>query len=248
MYSISREALFLGQPYKMGNICKIYQLTFDDIYNVDTGITSQKYAYYLGLLTMEQHDLDSLKKKKKIDIPDEITIFQYLLISALYDKTFFLELKQAFSTFIREEVLISCEHGMVIIGDPLEKRIINDDNFLEFQYGLRATNKMRVVEPPPENETPMQRKFRLKREERERVKERKANKDNSVEIELADIMSSVVTMGSISLTELPKTTLYQAKVLLERGQLQEGYHTELDMLMAGADSKKIKPKYWIRKI
>ena len=41
-------------------------------------------------------------------------------------------------------------------------------------------------------------------------------------------------------TTVQDLTLFQAKELLERVQAKETYHTELDMLMAGADSKKEK--------
>ena len=31
MFSINREELFMGAPYKLGDICKIYQLTFTKV-------------------------------------------------------------------------------------------------------------------------------------------------------------------------------------------------------------------------
>ena len=106
---------------------------------------------------------------------------------------------------------------------------------------------MRIKEPPPENETPMQRKFRLKREQRERVKEKQAKKDDG--IEFADLISSLCTMNvGITALNIKDLTIYQIKDQLERAQVREKYYTELDMLMAGADSKKIKPIHYVRNL
>ena len=107
---------------------------------------------------------------------------------------------------------------------------------------------MRIKEPPPENETPMQKKFRLKREERDRVKEKQAQKQGD-SLTFADVMSSICVMNTgVTALNIGQYTIYQIKDLLERAQAKEAYHTELDMLMAGADSKKIKPKHYVRNL
>ena len=36
--------------------------------------------------------------------------------------------------------------------------------------------------------------------------------------------------------------------LMRQYQEKEKYQTDIDSLLAGADSKKVKPKYWIRNI
>jgi hypothetical protein len=253
MSLISREDLFYGSPYKLRDICKIYQLTLKEI--MDT-LGLEKYHYYINLITMDEAELKELldKKGKMLNLPLpkdfklEISVFQYLMASAARDKTFFLDLKQAFSTFIKEDVLISTKSNTIIIGNPIHKKVIDEDSFTEFANVLKLFNKLKVKEPPPENETPMQRKFRLKREERDRVKEKQKSKDGDI-IEFADIMSSVCIMNTgITALNIGDYTIYQIKELLERAQAKEAYHTELDMLMAGADSKKIKPKHYVRNL
>ena len=108
---------------------------------------------------------------------------------------------------------------------------------------------MKVKQPPPENETPMQKRFRLKREMREKVKEKQSKKDDGESIEFADLMSSLCTMNvGVTALNIKNFTIYQIKDQLERAQLREKYYTELDMLMAGADSKKIKPIHYVRNL
>ena len=255
MSLISREELFLGAPYKIEGVCNVYQLTIDEIINKKTGIGFDKYHYYINLLTMENEDIKEILNKKKSEgqlIPLgfnlDIDIYDYLMISAANDKTFFLDFKTALSTFIKEEILISTKKGIIIVGNPIERKVITKENFGEIGTALRLFNKMRVKEPPPENETPMQKKFRLKREERDRVKEKQAQKQGDT-LTFADVMSSICVMNTgVTALNIGQYTIYQIKDLLERAQAKEAYHTELDMLMAGADSKKIKPKHYVRNL
>ena len=253
MSLISREELFIGAPYKIGNICKVYQLTLEEICLKDNSIGFDRYNYYINLLTMDVEDIVETIKRKGVSVDDsifeEMTVFGYLMLSAQNDKAFFLELQKAISTFIKEEILISTKKNILIVGKPQERRIIGEKEFQELSNALRLFNKMKVKQPPPENETPMQKRFRLKREMREKVKEKQSKKDDSENIEFADLMSSLCTMNvGVTALNIKKFTIYQIKDQLERAQLREKYYTELDMLMAGADSKKIKPIHYVRNL
>ena len=256
MSLISREELLLGAPYKIKDICKVHQLLLGEITNEETGIGLDKYHYYINMLTMEEEDLkEVLQKKKKeasglipLDFDLNMSVFQYLMSSAQLDNSFFLDFKTALSTFIKEDILISPKKGIIIVGNPIHRRVITEKEFQEIGMALRLFNKMRVKQLPPENETPLQRKFRLKREERDRVKEKQMAK-NEDNLSFADVMSSICVMNvGINLLNIKQYTIYQIKDLLERAQAKEAYHTELDMLMAGADSKKIKPKHYVRNL
>ena len=131
MSLISREELFLGAPYKIEGVCNIYQLTIDEITNKNTGIGFDKYHYYINLLTMENEDIKEILNKKKSEgqlIPLgfnlDIDIYDYLMLSAANDKTFFLDFKTALSTFIKEEILISTKKSVIIVGNPIERKVI----------------------------------------------------------------------------------------------------------------------------
>ena len=141
---------------------------------------------------------------------------------------------------------------MIIVGNPVERRIITEKEFSEIGLALRYFNNLPIPEPPPENETPMQKRFRLKREERERVKretERKKAEESGEGADFADLISSLCVMNvGVTVQNVGDHTIYQIKNLLERAQAKETYYTELDMLMAGADSKKIKLKHYVRNL
>ena len=83
--------------------------------------------------------------------------------------------EKAFYTFIREKVQILSDLKIISIGNGLEKRIIDKNKFYKFQNILRIQNRLPIEEEAPEDESPMQRKFRLRRQERERAK-RNSNK------------------------------------------------------------------------
>jgi hypothetical protein len=60
---------------------------------------------------------------------------EYLLQSAANDDMFLLELKDAFSTFIKEEVLLLPKINSVLVGGAAaveEKRLITPKNFKDF--------------------------------------------------------------------------------------------------------------------
>ena len=202
---------------------------------------------------MELEDITEIFEKKGIPLSSEslenMSVFEYFMQSAAHDKSFFLELQKGLSTFIKEEILISTSQNQIIVGNPLERRVIGEEEFNELANVLRIFNRMRVKEPPPENETPMQKRFRLKREQRERIKERQSKKGDENGPEFADLISSLCTMGlGITIFNIKNLTIYQIKDQLERAQVREKYYTELDMLMAGADSKKIKPIHYVRNL
>lgn len=244
MYSINREDLFLGRPADL-EVCKVYQLTIKEILD---GIGFEKYKYYVNLLSMELEDLRELLEKKGVQPPEELTVFDNLMISAANDDTVFLDLTNAISTFIKEEVHISPKTGIIIVGDLRERKIIDKELFFWFSRIIRSQNKLRLEELASPDENKVQKKFRLKRNERERIKA-KSQKDSEDAAELADILSCLCVANiGVTPTTVQDLTLFQAKELLERVQAKETYHTELDMLMAGADSKKIKPITWVRNL
>lgn len=241
MYSIDEGELFLGLPYQMENGILVYQPTIDDIYKK---IKIKKYNFYLSILTMDEQDLAEIAKMKGIKEEIDLSVFQYILLSAHYDKEFFVNLKSAFTTFLKKDIMISVEDQLIIVGKPTERLVIDAKNFPEFQYAIRRFNSMRVAEDPPENETPMQKRFRLKREMRERIKEKTALKNNKGGT-FADTMSAVIAAKvGITLENIGGKTLYQIRNLLDRSLAQEKYNNEMVFLAAGADSKKIKIVHW----
>lgn len=161
--------LFAGKPIPIYNLCKCYPLTIDEIYSDSLGI--ERYNLFLNYLTLDTEDVISLLEKRAVKLTDpNFSIFEYLLQSAENDEKFFLDLTDAFTTFIKEKVLLLPKLKCVSIGNPLEKRLMTEKEFFLFANVLRAQNHMYVKEDVPEDESSMARKFREKRELRERTK------------------------------------------------------------------------------
>lgn len=225
-----------GYGSKLMDVCKIYPLKISEILDMGMG----KYQAYLNTLLLTPIEISQIIKEKTGEEPkDEIDPLQYLLQSAEHDDSFFLELHNMFFTFIREETIFLPKMGSIVVGSPEKKRMINSQNFKDFQDILRIQNHKEVVAAPPENETAWERKMRLSREKVAAIKKKQAQKSNEglSFLELLEI-------GDTFKIDSMNCTLVSFYRRLHREQLREKWNQDLQMLCAGADSKKIKTKYW----
>lgn len=99
------------------------------------------------------------------------------------------------------------------------------------------------VEPPNPNEHPKIKAMKAKARYRDKVKAKQNAKNG---ITLFTTMASICCMG-IGLTPLNigEISYVAMQAVLNQYQNKEKYQIDIDSLLAGADSKKIKPKYWI---
>lgn len=235
---IIREQAYCRVPYNFNNICKVYPFTPYEIVKMGT----DNYNRRLGLLLLTEADVCAIIKEQTGEEPkiEEINVLQYLLQSTMYSDTFLLDLQAAFSTFIKEEVILLPKINSVLVGDnPMDKRLITTDNFEDFQNVLRIQNNKEIAEPPPENESPGQRKMRLLREKVAAVKRKQAQKKGEGQT-FAELMEIADTFG----IDKEKYSLYAYYKLIRRHQMREKWDQDLQMLCAGADSTKLKTKYW----
>lgn len=203
---------------------------------------SIKFSGRLGLLLLTETEIANLIKEKsgeEIQI-ENINIFQFLLQSAEKDDNFLLELQEAFSTFIKEDIIILPRFNSIVIGPPEEKRWITKENFPDFQTILRIQNRKEVPEPPPENESDIARKMRLLREKREAVKRKQQQKEGGKAQDLADLLEIAEVFG----IDYKEKSLYAFYGLIQRYRMKEKWDQDIQMLCAGADAQKIKADYW----
>ena len=125
--------------------------------------------------------------------------------------------------------------------DLVDPRIIDEKNYFEFQNIVRECMGMDAVEPPNPNEDPRVKKIKAKGRKRERIKAKKQGQS------LGGLLSAICCMG-IGLNPLNIGEISYASVgyLIETYQNKEAYDIDIRCLLAGADSKKVKPKYWIK--
>ena len=205
---------FAGVPSELEGICHIYPLTMKEILSIGYS----KYTGMLGLLLLtEQQIADIVKEKTGQNLSvEQVNPLVYLLLSTEQNDSFLFDLQKVFSTFIKE-------------------------NFKDFQDILRIQNKREVSAAPPKDETPGERKMRLLREKRDAVKRKQQQKGREPQSQsLVDLLEIAEVFG----IDWKNETLYAFYSLIRRHQAKEKWDQDLAMICAGADSNKIKTKYW----
>lgn len=240
---------FAGLPYLFGKeeepICLIQPITVGE--KIKLG---KNYEKYLSLLTISEDELEDIAET--IYNPEEktnflkLSPFEYLMINAQFNDTFFVDLKTAFSTFLKDEIFIIPQAQQVVIGKIDQGRIINEENFKDFQQVIRLQNRLDTPEEVPINENFMHKKFRLKRKALKKAKARQQAKSSETP-QMSDLIASVCVLGiGVTWENVMKMPIYTFYELFGRYQKKEKYDLDVRSLLAGADSKKIKLKYWIR--
>lgn len=234
--SIIKEQAYSGYPSQLKGVCNVYPSMMRD-YLKNTAQFSGRLAY---LLMTETEIANIIKEKSGKDVPpEEIHPLEFLLQQANQDDSFLLELTEAFSTFIKEDILLLPTINSVLVGPPEERRLITEENFPDFQMILRIQNRKEVPEPPPKDESAIARKMRLLREKREAVKRKQQQKEGKQQ-ELADLLEIAEVFGINTMEK----SVYAFYGLIHRHQLREKWDQDIAMLCAGADSKKIEATYW----
>jgi hypothetical protein len=246
MSSTNYERLMMGAAQEFENICWVYQLKISEI----IGMGGDTFNKYLSLVSTSTAELQRDFSKRKIppeDIPN--SYFEYLLNLVKYDNNFLLELKKAFFTFIREEIHISPEEGLIFVGKEFSReRAMDREKFEDFQRIVREQSRLPVPEVIPKNENAMQKKFRLRREQVAEAKRRQAEKDGSIQ-RMGDSISTLVAFNvGYNFENVGNLTLFQFREILDRAQAKYKYELDIRMIAAGGDPKKIKPKHWFGKL
>lgn len=227
---------YVGCPSELPGVCFVKPFTMEEI--IQIGVN--RYNGFLGLLLLNEVEIADIIKDKtgQTIAPADIKPLSYLIQSAAHNDSFLLELQTILSTFVQEKVLILSKINSVLIGNPEERRLLNEANFRDFQDILRIQNRKEYTPPPPPDETYGERKMRLLREKTAAVKRKQALK-NGADQSLADLLEIAETYG-IDV----KHTIYAFYGLLRRHQAKEKWNQDIQMLCAGADKSKMKIRYW----
>lgn len=243
-------AIFICEPIYFGRVCKVYPPTVKDV------ISNPNFGSLQKLLTISQEDLEDEQRKNKQE-GAVLTPLEFLLNCAYNSEDFKIIAQAAFMQFIREPVTFLFEEKKIIIGnletevsqiqDVRQLRILSENNYFDFQNAVRAVSGMKEMTPPiPDdpNEDPRVTAIKRKARERDRIKAKQKNKDG---IHFSTCLAAICCMG-IGITPLNIGELSYASisVIMNMMQEKEKYDIDIRSLLAGASSKKVKPKYWIR--
>lgn len=243
-------AVFICEPIHFGRICKIYPPTVKDV------ISNPNFNAFQKLLTISQEDLEEEQKNNKSG-EKALTPLEFLLNCSYNNEDFKIIAQAAFMQFIREPITFLFEEKKIVIGDleteisqiqdVRQLRILSENNYFDFQNAVRLVSGIKELTPPiPDDpdEDPRVTAIKRKARERDRIKAKQKNKDG---IHFSTCLAAICCMG-IGITPLNIGELSYASisVLMNMMQEKEKYDIDIRSLLAGADSKKVKPKYWIR--
>ena len=248
---MSNTLAFLKEPMDFKGKIKIYPPSVKEV------VTTADFGLYQSLLTLNADDIkDHLKKNG--DLPETIpTPFEYLFINCYYDKKFEQLARDALKFFTHETFTFLYEQKKLIVGnlDELVLKVnsveeiitIEEEEYFDFQNVIRACLGNKPENPPePEDpeENPVIARIKAQARERDRIKARH-NARNGISLEIT--LAAICCMG-IGITPLNIGEMSYAAIgpIMSMMQEKEKYDIDIRSLLAGADSKKIKPKYWIR--
>lgn len=244
------ERFFLGLPQSFNEKCYVYPPTILDSLN-------KSFSKYKRILTISQEELEDsfIQQKEQNNLPDidfnVPTPFEFLLNNAYHSKEFENLAKQAFELFIHQPVTFLYEAKTMLLGDLEQKLIdgvkldqlvfIKEEEYFDLQNLIRQACGDEAINPPDPNLDPRVKRMKAKARYRDKVKA-----ERGLGISFGTSLAAICCMevGLNPLT-IGKISFVAFKALMDTYQKKERYQIDIDSLMAGADSKKVKPKYWI---
>lgn len=246
------EKAFVCAPYDFHGKFYIYPPTMNDVIN------NELFGICLDVLTKTQEDIEDFynenNKVTGIDTNEYPTPYSFLLMSCYHSKDFERYVREAFMLFTHQEVTFLYEANTILIGSLPKtinkmKRIedlnlLEEKDFFEFQNAIREITGEDPVEPPEDTTKmdPRIRRMKALARYRDRVKQKK-EKGISLSTSLAAICCMGIGINPLNIGELSYAAF---RKLMNVYQQKEEYELDIQSLLAGADSNKVKPKYWIR--
>lgn len=245
---INKERVFLGYPEEFHNKFLIYPPLIKDV------VGNVNFSQYHQMLTLSQEDLEDELTKEGQEITNIPTPFEFLLANSYHDKNFEKVAKNAFYFFIHQEVSFIYEQKKILIGD-LEEEVskikslselvfLEEEEFFDFQNTIREMIGDKPISAPDPDEHPKIKRMKALARYRDKIKMKSGKGLN-----LETLLSSICCMGiGINPLNIGEITYAAVNILIQRFQEKEKYEIDIRSILAGAEAKKIKPKYWIRNL
>ena len=255
---MNKEAFLLGYPQSFKGKFLVYPPKVRDM------IGNQDFQIGFKELTISQEEIEDLiteATEKNPQIANQIdksksfpTPMELMLGNCYRDKNHENKIKECFQILIHQEVSFLYDAKKILIGNfeevikksnSLDDFIcITEEEYFDFQNFLRQAIGDKVLEAPKENEDPRVKRMKAKARYRDRIKA-KTGKGISFFTQLTSICCMGIGITPLNIGEMSYVAV---GALTSRYQEKEKYETDIRSLQAGADAKKIKPKYWIRNL
>ena len=241
---MSKTCFFLGYPAEFKKLCLVYPAKVKDV------VGNPAFGIYSKLLTISQEEIEDEYVEAGLDLKDLLNPLEYVLNNAFNNKAFEALAKTAFEFFIHEPVVFLYEQKQILIGDVTQVkkvtdiRLLGEDDYFDFQNLVRESLGGKPIEPPNPLEHPKIKAMKAKARYRDKVKAKSKNA-LTLESSLASICCMNFGLNPLNIGELSYAAV---PLLIGHYQEKEKYELDIDSLLAGADSKKVKPKYWIKNL
>lgn len=247
---MNKDLFFLGFPAEFKPGIAVYPPLLKEI------IENKRYGIYSRILTYSQEEIEDIYVEQEISKDNFPTPLEHMFEQSQQDKGYETICKEAFQFFLKTEVEFLYDQKMILIGNLEEVLknisnineivVITHDEFFDFQNLVRQASNIEIVEKPNPNEHPKIKAMKAKARLRDRVKAKQAAKDG---LDLFTVMVSICCMGvGITPLNIGEMSYVAVNSILSQYQNKEKFQIDMNNLFAGADPKKIKPKYWIRKL
>ena len=247
---MSKELFFIGAPVQFKPGVNIYPPKVKEV------VSNPGYNSFSRVLTYSHEEIEDIYVKEKKDLDSFPTPLEFMLNNCYHNKDYEIVCKDAFKFFLKNEVDFLYDKKIILVGriEEVLKNLtsidqlvmIREEEFFDFQNLIRMATNQKAIEPPNPNEHPKIKAMKAKARYRDRVKAKQAAKNG---MDLFTIMTSICCMGiGISSLNIGEMSYVAMQAILNQYQNKEKYQIDIDSLLAGADSKKIKPKYWIRNL
>ena len=247
---MSKELFFLGEPIEFKPGIKVYPPTVKDV------VCNPYFGVYNRLLTYSQEEIEDEFTEQNKQLEKYPTPIEFLMANCYHSKEYEARCKEAFRLFMHQEVTFLHEQKTIVIGDLAEVLreastvedllLITEDEFFDFQNMIRNCLGKKSVDPPNPGEHPKLKEMKRKARYRDKVKAKNAAKSKDG-VSLFTSLVSICCMGlGITPLNIGEMSYVAFESILRKYQEKEKYQLDIDSLLAGADSKKVKPKYWIR--
>lgn len=247
---MSKEAFLIGEPVSFKKGIQVYPPKLRDV------ASNPRYGVYVKILTWSQEEIEDEFVKEKKSLNKFPTPFEFLLNNGYHHKEYEILAKEAFEFFIRQKVTFLYEEKLIIVGDlkevvsnlsSLDQLVtITEVDFFNFQNLVRESIGAKSIDPPNPNEHPRIKAMKAKARYRDKVKAKQNQKNG---ISLSTVIVSICCMGlGITPLNIGEMSYVAVNSIFNMYQNKEKYELDVDTLLAGGNSKKIKPKYWIRNL
>ena len=234
------SAIFIGKPLLFNNI-KIYPPKINEV------VCNPLFNTFYKFLTYSQEDIQDELKGKIPEGEEFPTPLEFLIVHCQFVDGYANLAQGAFKFFCGCDINFDFENKAILLSSQDGQGCLNESNYFDFQNFIRRACGDKPVKPPEPfdpDEDPRIRRIKEKARERDRIKAKQGNKSG---ISFDTCLVAICCMG-IGITPLNIGEMSYAAVgpLMKVMQDKEKYDIDIRSLLAGADSKKVKPKYWIR--